>query len=146
VAGIAGVVLSWFFYMKRPDIPQRSSNVSPVSTLLDNKYYMDKINEAVFAAARACWVPACGRVATRLHRRPVRQWLGPRGGWFAAAAAPADRLHLPLRFRDDHRHVGAPDADDHWRDSASDRHQSKENKKWFCLSQSGCRSSSGWWC
>ncbi|QQX85381.1 NADH-quinone oxidoreductase subunit L [Cupriavidus necator] len=47
---IGGVVLSWFFYMKRPDIPEAIKNrFSGLYTLLDNKYYMDAINQAVFA-------------------------------------------------------------------------------------------------
>jgi len=47
---IAGVALSWFFYMKRPDIPEAiKQRFSGLYKLLDNKYYMDAINEAVFA-------------------------------------------------------------------------------------------------
>ncbi|ANA32363.1 NADH-quinone oxidoreductase subunit L [Ralstonia mannitolilytica] len=47
---LAGVVLSWFFYLKRPDIPAAiAKRFSGVYKLLDNKYYMDKINEIVFA-------------------------------------------------------------------------------------------------
>jgi NADH-quinone oxidoreductase subunit L len=46
----AGVVLSWFFYLKRPDIPAAiAKRFSGIYKLLDNKYYMDKINEIVFA-------------------------------------------------------------------------------------------------
>ena len=46
----AGVALSWFFYMKRPDIPaaiQRSS--APIYRLLENKYYLDDIYFGLFA-------------------------------------------------------------------------------------------------
>ena len=47
---IAGVVLSWFFYMKRPDIPEAiKQRFSGLYKLLDNKYYMDAFNQAVFA-------------------------------------------------------------------------------------------------
>ncbi|MFV8578732.1 NADH-quinone oxidoreductase subunit L [Ralstonia pseudosolanacearum] len=47
---VSGVVLSWFFYLKRPDIPAAiAKRFSSLHTLLDNKYYMDKINEIVFA-------------------------------------------------------------------------------------------------
>ncbi|WP_121457673.1 NADH-quinone oxidoreductase subunit L [Azonexus fungiphilus] len=47
---LAGVVLSWFFYMKRPDIPAAiQRRFAAVNTLLENKYYFDKINEFVFA-------------------------------------------------------------------------------------------------
>ncbi|MCE1181931.1 MAG: NADH-quinone oxidoreductase subunit L [Rhodocyclales bacterium] len=46
----AGVALSWFFYMKRPDIPAAiQRKFSAINTLFENKYYFDKINEFVFA-------------------------------------------------------------------------------------------------
>jgi NADH-quinone oxidoreductase subunit L len=47
----AGVFAAWILYLKRPDLPQRSRQLFPwVYALLDNKYYMDRINEIVFAA------------------------------------------------------------------------------------------------
>ncbi|RKP43679.1 NADH-quinone oxidoreductase subunit L [Trinickia fusca] len=47
---LAGVVTAWFLYLKRPELPAKIRGVfSPIYTLLDNKYYMDKINEVVFA-------------------------------------------------------------------------------------------------
>ncbi|MBS1189400.1 MAG: NADH-quinone oxidoreductase subunit [Rhodocyclaceae bacterium] len=50
ILALAGVVLSWFFYMKRPDIPAAiQKRFSGIYTLLENKYYFDKINELVFA-------------------------------------------------------------------------------------------------
>lgn len=52
---LAGVVLAWFFYMVKPAIPAAiKARAGWLYNLLDNKYYMDKINEAVFArGARA---------------------------------------------------------------------------------------------
>ncbi|MGE5385814.1 MAG: NADH-quinone oxidoreductase subunit L [Betaproteobacteria bacterium] len=51
ILALAGVALSWFFYMKRPDIPAAiQKRFTGLYTLLDNKYYFDKINEVVFAA------------------------------------------------------------------------------------------------
>jgi NADH-quinone oxidoreductase subunit L len=50
ILAMSGVALSWFFYLKRPDIPaaiQRA--VHPVYVLLENKYYFDKFNDVVFA-------------------------------------------------------------------------------------------------
>ncbi|WP_300451328.1 NADH-quinone oxidoreductase subunit L [Accumulibacter sp.] len=45
-----GVALSWFLYMKRPDIPAAiKSRFGALYTLLDNKYYFDKFNDVVFA-------------------------------------------------------------------------------------------------
>ncbi|MDX9698077.1 MAG: NADH-quinone oxidoreductase subunit L [Rhodocyclaceae bacterium] len=51
----AGVALSWFFYMKRPDIPAAiQARFQAIYTLLENKYYFDRFNEVVFAGgARA---------------------------------------------------------------------------------------------
>jgi NADH-quinone oxidoreductase subunit L len=47
---LAGVVLAWFFYLVRPDIPAAlKQRFSGVYTLLENKYYLDRINEVVFA-------------------------------------------------------------------------------------------------
>jgi NADH-quinone oxidoreductase subunit L len=47
---LAGVALSWFFYMKRPDIPAAiQRRFSAIHTLFENKYYFDKFNEVFFA-------------------------------------------------------------------------------------------------
>ena len=47
---LAGVVLSWFFYLKRPDIPEKLKKIfAPIYTVLENKYYFDKFNEVVLA-------------------------------------------------------------------------------------------------
>jgi NADH-quinone oxidoreductase subunit L len=47
---LSGVVLSWFFYMKRPDIPAAiQRRFSAIHTLIENKYYFDKINDFVLA-------------------------------------------------------------------------------------------------
>ncbi|MDU0810083.1 MAG: NADH-quinone oxidoreductase subunit L [Burkholderia sp.] len=58
---IAGMIVAWFLYLKRPDLPKliRCRFIS-IYTLLDNKYYMDKINEILFsngsiAIGRALW-------------------------------------------------------------------------------------------
>ena len=49
---LAGVGLSWFFYLKRPDIPAAIKRASgPLYTLLENKYYMDHLYIKGFAAA-----------------------------------------------------------------------------------------------
>ena len=52
---LAGVAVAWFFYLKRPDIPEMlATRLSPVYTLLDNKYYFDRFNQWFFAGgARA---------------------------------------------------------------------------------------------
>jgi NADH-quinone oxidoreductase subunit L len=46
----AGVGLSYYFYMVNPRIPAWfHAKFKAVYALLDNKYYLDKLNEAVFA-------------------------------------------------------------------------------------------------
>jgi NADH-quinone oxidoreductase subunit L len=47
---LAGVGLAWFFYLKRPDIPAAiARRFAWIYALLENKYYLDRINEVVFA-------------------------------------------------------------------------------------------------
>jgi NADH-quinone oxidoreductase subunit L len=47
---LAGVVLAWIFYMKKPSIPAALLHrFGFLYRLLDNKYYMDWINESVLA-------------------------------------------------------------------------------------------------
>jgi NADH-quinone oxidoreductase subunit L len=47
---VAGVALSYYLYMVNPSLPGRiQSKVQPLYQLLDNKYYMDWINENVIA-------------------------------------------------------------------------------------------------
>jgi NADH-quinone oxidoreductase subunit L len=47
---IAGVVSSYYFYMVNPSVPAAiQRHFQPIYTLLDNKYYLDKFNEVVFA-------------------------------------------------------------------------------------------------
>jgi NADH-quinone oxidoreductase subunit L len=52
---LAGVVTAYVFYMVKPSIPEAIGRTfSPVVRLLENKYYMDWINERLVApAARA---------------------------------------------------------------------------------------------
>ncbi|CAG0988987.1 NADH-quinone oxidoreductase subunit L [Methylophilaceae bacterium] len=48
---LAGVVLSWFFYMKRPDIPAAiKSRFDLIYRILENKYGFDSFNDRFFAA------------------------------------------------------------------------------------------------
>jgi len=47
---IAGIVAAAFLYLKRTDLPGRIGAVlSPIYTLLDNKYYFDRFNDWFFA-------------------------------------------------------------------------------------------------
>ncbi len=46
----SGVVLAWYFYMKRPDIPATiQQRFALVNKILENKYGFDSFNEKVFA-------------------------------------------------------------------------------------------------
>jgi len=50
ILALSGVVLAWFLYLVRPEIPAAiKARVEPLYTLLDNKYYFDKFNEVFFA-------------------------------------------------------------------------------------------------
>ncbi|MGB2817182.1 MAG: NADH-quinone oxidoreductase subunit L [Burkholderiaceae bacterium] len=47
---LVGVGLAWFLYIKRPDLPALiQARMQGLYRLLDNKYYLDRINEFVFA-------------------------------------------------------------------------------------------------
>jgi NADH-quinone oxidoreductase subunit L len=52
---VAGVALAWYMYLLRPELPGRIQHrFQALHRLLVNKYYMDRINEVVFArGARA---------------------------------------------------------------------------------------------
>jgi NADH-quinone oxidoreductase subunit L len=46
----SGVAAAWYIYMRKPAIAERAQRTfSPLYVLLSNKYYMDRINEIVFA-------------------------------------------------------------------------------------------------
>jgi len=48
---VAGLGLAWYFYLKRPDIPEMlKTKFSVLYNILDNKYGFDKFNDAFFAA------------------------------------------------------------------------------------------------
>jgi NADH-quinone oxidoreductase subunit L len=48
---LAGVALAWFLYLKRPDLATSlKQRFAGLHRLLDNKYYLDRINEVVFVA------------------------------------------------------------------------------------------------
>jgi NADH-quinone oxidoreductase subunit L len=47
---VGGVLLSWFFYMVRPGIPEAlAQRFKGIYTVLDNKYYFDRFNDWFFA-------------------------------------------------------------------------------------------------
>ncbi len=55
---LAGVVVAWYAYLVNPAFPAAvQRGLGPIYRLLDNKYYLDRINEVVFAGG----VRAIGR-------------------------------------------------------------------------------------
>jgi NADH-quinone oxidoreductase subunit L len=49
---LAGVVTAWWLYLKQPSIPARlQARFAPIYRVLENKYYMDWINESILAPA-----------------------------------------------------------------------------------------------
>lgn len=64
---LAGVALSWFFYMKRPGIPAAiKAKCAPIYTLFENKYYMDHLYINVFAAAGRAIGVVCWKIGDAL--------------------------------------------------------------------------------
>jgi NADH-quinone oxidoreductase subunit L len=55
---VAGAVTAWYLYLVRPELPARiATALRPLVVVLENKYYMDWINEHIIArAARAIGV------------------------------------------------------------------------------------------
>jgi NADH-quinone oxidoreductase subunit L len=48
---LSGVVVAWWFYLKQPGIPAAIGRaLTPLVKLLENKYYLDAVNEKVLAA------------------------------------------------------------------------------------------------
>jgi NADH-quinone oxidoreductase subunit L len=47
---LAGAVSAWYIYLRKPSIADKTRQLfAPIYTLLDNKYYMDRFNQFVFA-------------------------------------------------------------------------------------------------
>ncbi len=82
---LAGVVCAWYCYLVNPKVPAWFyDKFRGLHTLLDNKYYMDKINDAVFAAGARL----LGRGLSTVGDRALIDGLVVNGsaravGWFA---------------------------------------------------------------
>ena len=60
----AGALVAWFFYIRRPDLPDvLRDRLSVLHRVLDNKYYFDWFNENVVAAATRMLAGSLWRVA-----------------------------------------------------------------------------------
>jgi NADH-quinone oxidoreductase subunit L len=85
---VIGVALAAFLYLKRPDIPDAlAKRFGGLYRLLDNKYYLDRINEVVFAGGSRL----LGKLLWRGGDVMLIDGLAINGsarlvGWFAAAS------------------------------------------------------------
>ena len=93
---LAGVVLAWYFYMVNPAIPVAiKASAGGLYRLLDNKYYMDRINEVVFAGGARL----IGRGLWKGGDQTLIDGLAVNGsaklvGWFAGALRLAQNGRL----------------------------------------------------
>lgn len=47
---LSGIIFAWVCYIKRPELPAKiAARFAPVTRLLENKYWVDEFNQAVFA-------------------------------------------------------------------------------------------------
>lgn len=47
---ISGIVFAWLCYIKQPELPSKiAGKLAPITRLLENKYWVDEFNQAVFA-------------------------------------------------------------------------------------------------
>jgi NADH-quinone oxidoreductase subunit L len=81
---VAGVFLAWLFYMKTPQIPAAiKQKFGFIYTILDNKYYMDKFNEVVFAGGARLLGGGLWRVGDRFVIDGLINGSARIAGWFA---------------------------------------------------------------
>jgi NADH-quinone oxidoreductase subunit L len=85
---LAGVVAAYYCYMINPRVPAWFyAKLRPIHTLLDNKYYMDKFNEVVFAGGAR----GLGKTLWQVGDRVLIDGLVVNGsakviGWFSTIA------------------------------------------------------------
>jgi len=88
---IAGVGAAWYCYLANPALPDRLRRIAgPLYTLLDNKYYFDRINDTVFAAGAR----KLGQLLTRFGERAIIDGLVVNGTARVIGAASALLRHL----------------------------------------------------
>ncbi len=108
---LAGVVAAYYCYMINPRVPAWFyAKFKPLHTLLDNKYYMDKFNQKVFAGGALLLGGGLWKVGDRgLIDGLVVNGSAKVVGWFSTITRTStDRLHLPLCVRDDRWRAGDP--------------------------------------
>ncbi|WKL56599.1 NADH-quinone oxidoreductase subunit L [Asticcacaulis sp. ZE23SCel15] len=85
VVTFLGLVLAWFFYLKRPDLPRKmAANEGPLYTFLYNKWFFDEIYQATLVKG----LRAIGNVFWKIGDVKIIDGLGPNGAaWSALKAA-----------------------------------------------------------
>jgi len=69
-----GFAVSWYFYIRRPDIPvELARQQEPLYKFLLNKWYFDELYDLIFVRP-ALWL---GRVLVEGRRRLHHRWHGP---------------------------------------------------------------------
>ncbi len=93
---LAGVVVAWYLYLVRPSLPDRiEARTGWLYRLLDNKYYLDRFNEIVFAGG-ARWL---GGSLWRRGDQSVIDGVVVNGsarlvGWFASVVRTAQSGYI----------------------------------------------------
>ncbi len=93
---LAGVVVAWYLYLVRPALPDRiEAKTAWLYRLLDNKYYLDRINEIVFAGGAR----RLGRGLWRRGDQSVIDGIVVNGsarlvGWFASVVRTAQSGYI----------------------------------------------------
>jgi NADH-quinone oxidoreductase subunit L len=83
---LAGIAAAWYCYLANPALPAKLRRMAgPVYTLLDNKYYFDRVNEVVFASGSR----KLGQLLSRFGERAIIDGVFVNGtarvvGWAAA--------------------------------------------------------------
>lgn len=76
LAALLGLLVAWFFYVRRPDIPRRmGENMGPIHTFFYNKWYFDELYNWLFVRP-AMWL---GRLLWRVGDGRIIDGLGPDG-------------------------------------------------------------------
>jgi len=125
---VAGVALSYYMYIINPALPAAIKRaLQPLHTLLDNKYYLDWINENIIARGAR----GLGIALWKGGDQALIDGAVVNGSWKVVgtprrrAARPADRLPLPLRVGHDFGRVPAHDL-------LRVAQQVREEEKWVC--------------
>ena len=89
--GVAGIVAAWFFWSRRPELPDRiASALSGLYTLLINNYFVDRFNDFFFAGG----FRRVGTVASEVGDRVIIDGFFVNGSARAVGATSALLRHI----------------------------------------------------